>query len=158
MGKGKRFSLYLLLTLLALAFLYLGAKYGVYLKLLRSRTYDPYPYYIFSAMFPILFGMVLALPNLWREFRKPGKWTMDWVKLLAIGIPTLLVNLNLVLIALTPVGKIKYFTTYNPFIEVMITDKTVIALSGTIFGYVLISSFNKKYMELYDSSKTADFT
>lgn len=69
---------------------------------------------------------------------------MDWIKLLAIGAPTLLLNLNLILIAFTPIGKIKYFTTYNPFTEVMITDESVISLCGAILGYILISSFSKR--------------
>ncbi|MEA4902525.1 hypothetical protein [Desulfitobacterium sp.] len=145
MSKGKRFSLYLLFTILVLIFLYLGFRYEINLRIQTGKTYSsPAQYYFYSALFPILVGIILALPGLIREFRKIGKWSMDWIKLLAIGVPTLLLNLNLILIAFTPIGKIEYFTTFNPFIEVMITDESVISLCGAIFGYILISSFSKR--------------
>lgn len=144
MSKGKRFSLYLIFAISVLIFMYLGFRYGVDLRIQTGKTYSsPVPYYLYSALFPILVGIVLALPRLIREFRKTGKWLMDWVKLLAIGAPTLLLNLNLILIAFTPIRKIKYFATYNPFTEAMVIDKSVISLCGAIFGYILISSFYK---------------
>lgn len=151
MSKGKRFSLYLLFTISALIFLYLGFRYEVNLRIQTRKTYNPTAYDIFSALFPILFGIVLALPRLIREFQKVGKWSMDWIKLLAIGTPTLLLNLSLILIAYTPIVKTKYFATYNPFTEVIVTDKSVISLCGAIFGYILISSFTKKVISKTDS-------
>lgn len=153
MSKGKRFTLYLLFTISVLIFLYVGFRYEVNLRIQTGKTFSsPVPYYLHSALFPILVGIVLALPRLIQESRKTGNWSIDWIKLLAIGAPTLLLNLNLILITSTPIGKIKYFTTYNPFTELMIIDKSVISLCGAIFGYILISSFNKKVANKPDSN------
>lgn len=143
MDKFKRFLLYFLLTIIILVFLYLGIRYEVTLRIQTGKNYNPAKYYLFSALFPILFGIILALPNLIREYKKLGKWSIDWIKLLAIGVPNLLLNLSLILIAYTPIRKSGYFSTYNPFTEVMVVDKTVISLCGIVFGFILISSFNK---------------
>ncbi|MDA8222604.1 hypothetical protein [Desulfosporosinus sp.] len=92
------------------------------MRIQTGKTFETGPYYIYSALFPILVGIVLALPRLIQEFRKMGKWSIDWIKLLAVGTPTLLLNLSLILIAYTPIVKIKYFAMYNPFTEVMVID------------------------------------
>ncbi|HHY28634.1 MAG TPA: hypothetical protein GX523_18200 [Desulfitobacterium dehalogenans] len=159
--KSRRFAQYLLLTIILLVVLLWGAKYGAGLRILGAKTYNQIPYLVFASLFSIVFGIVLAIPHRIKEFSKIGKWTVDWMKLLAIGLPTILLNLSLILIILTPIGKLKYFTYYNPFIEVMITDSRVITLSGVFFGYIIISSLNKRVIsnpELVEPSKPADFT
>ncbi|AHF08400.1 hypothetical protein [Desulfitobacterium metallireducens] len=143
MSKWKQFFSYFIFIVLILILLYLGIRYEVTLRFQASKIYNPMYYYIFTSLFSILFGIALALPRLFYGLKKTGNWSLDWIKLLAIGTPTLLLNLSLILIAYTPVGKIKYFMTYNPFIEMMMTDESMISLCGTIFGYILISSFNK---------------
>jgi len=161
MRKSRRFAQYLLFTIIFLVVLLWGAKYGVGLRILGAKTYNQIPYLAFSSLFSIVFGIVLAIPHRIKEFSKIGKWTVDWMKLLAIGLPTILLNLSLILIILTPIGKLKYFTYYNSFIEVMITDNRVITLSGIFFGYILVSSLNKRVInnsELVEPSKPADFT
>lgn len=155
MSKGKRFSLYLLFTISVLVFLYLGFRYEVNLRIQTAKTYtSPAPYYLYSSLFSILVGIILALPGLIRELQKVGKWSMDWIKLLAIGAPTLIVNLNLVIIAFTPIGKIKYFTTFSPFTEVMVIGKSLISLCGVIFGYILFSSVYKVDSDKYEVTYT----
>lgn len=151
MGNGKRFALYLLFTIAALVLLFWGAKYQVELKIFGTKNFNHLPYYFFSALFPILFGLALAIPNLFQEFHKIGKWEIDWVKLLAIGVPALLLNLSLVLMVTTPMEFIDYLAPLYPlFFEVMIMDNIIITFSGTIFGYMLISSLSKEVMNKTD--------
>jgi len=141
MGKGKRFCLHFLFAIFILVFLFFGAKYGLELQLTKKLSNS---YRVFSVLFPIMFGIVLALPNLFTEFRSKGKWIMDWVKVLAIGVPTFLMSLFCVLLLFTPFGKIEYFSTFsNPLVYVMFYENMMTILSGTIFGYVFISSFKK---------------
>jgi hypothetical protein len=141
MNRGKRFIRYFLFTILALVFLFWGANYGFVLK---KQAQNIYYYYFFSALFPIIYGIILALPKLFKEKYKNGCWSIDWIKFLAIGTPTILIDLSLVLVALTPIGHTNYFSTLNPFIEILILDRMVISLSGIIFGYILITSFKRR--------------
>lgn len=141
MSKRNRFWLHFLYVIFILVFLFFGANYGLELKVAEKLSKS---YRFFYTLFPILFGIVLALPNLFIEYRSIGKWTIDWVAFLAIGVPTLLISLFCVMILYTPLNKIEFFTSLsNPLVYVMFYDNLMTVLSGTIFGYVFITSFKR---------------
>lgn len=136
----KRFLTHFLFTILFLIILYLGFWYKFTLKFLVAKSLNPFYYLLFSALFPIVIGIILGFPRFFNTVKKPGKWSIDFIKLSAIGIPTLLINLSLILITYTPV---KFFYIPTIFNLIMGSDSSIVSLCGTIFGYLLISSFDK---------------
>lgn len=93
----KRFMGYLFYILFVGAIMYWGFIFGQNLKIQAGRTFHPFPLYIFMALYPIVIGMLLAVPGLLQRFHQEGKWRIDWQMLVPVGIPTFLYNINLVL-------------------------------------------------------------
>ncbi|WP_228552358.1 hypothetical protein [Gracilibacillus salitolerans] len=118
--------------------IFFGAKYQFYLGEEASQTFEMIPYLIFVTIFPILIGMLLRLPKLIIEVKDKKRWTFDWLKLVAIGIPALY-------IALLPVMPFTLAGTRLLFAkEVMLTDNTtLITTAGIVFGYVLLDILKK---------------
>lgn len=90
-------------------------------------------YYIFSIVFTILLGIALGIPFFAKKYHEDGKWGVKWLKLLAIGLPALVLSLILPRYILIPhyYGQyIKLFSNINPF--------------GAVFGFVLITSLTKE--------------
>jgi len=133
--KGKRFALCLFLIIVALLFLYWGAN-SIWLLQRWKETYNSIhidQYFIFSNVFTILLGIILGIPFFLKKYHQQGKWEIKWIKLLAIGVPTLLLGLILprdVLIPHYHGEYIQLFRNNNPF--------------GAIFGFVLITSLTKE--------------
>ncbi|WP_088186755.1 hypothetical protein [Desulfosporosinus sp. FKA] len=131
----KRFMCYLLYTLLVGIAIYWGVKYGQYLKIQAGRTFKLYSSYVFIACFPIVIGMLLAVPGLVSSFKQEGKWIIDWQMLLPVGVPTLVFNFSLLL--------------NNPFLykfdwyRLIFSDTRVYDISGIVCGYVLLSSLKR---------------
>ncbi|WP_425807448.1 hypothetical protein ACHOLT_09200 [Desulfitobacterium sp. Sab5] len=154
MSKGKRFAQYLFFLIVVLLLIYWGTKYGLKLKLTLKETYsiaDTFQYYIVSAVFPILFGLVLGIPAFLRKLQQQGKWVIDWMKLLVIGVPTLLLDLSMLfysIVAFYAQDKVGFFIRINPFFQVMTMDNRVITLSGIVFGYILICSLTKESSDI----------
>lgn len=154
MVKGKRFAQYLFFLIVVLLFIYWGTKYGIKLKLDLRETYniaDTFQYYLFLAVFPILLGIILGIPDFLRKLQLQKEWVIDWLRLLVIGIPTLLLDLSRLLymiVANYAEDSVGFFISINPFYEVMVMDNGVITLSGIVFGYVMISSFTKESLDI----------
>jgi len=104
---------------------------------LRERSaivFDIKPYIIFASIFSIFMGMLLRLPKLILEIKDKRKWSIDWVKVLVIGIPS-------IYIAMIPLLAIVYGKNLLFFNEIMLLgDFTFTSIAGVIFGYVLLDS------------------
>ena len=139
LSNRRRFLWYLLYTVFLGSVLLLGSEYTNALKKMAASTYHSLPYMIFSIIFPWLFGTLLALPHLVKSYQQQGHWYYDWVKLLAIGLPALY-------IALFQVAYYSQLTTWMPkTIQVLfLTSNFSHTVCGLIFGYVLISSLEKR--------------
>lgn len=85
----KRFIYYFSWVLVIVFICYLGSRYYLSLKAIAESTFDYKGIFIFNLIFPILMGMLLKFPGLIKDIQHQKKWTFDWVKLLAIGTPTL---------------------------------------------------------------------
>lgn len=120
-------------------FLVKGMEWERDLKLLAGTTYNPYPHLVFLSIFPIIIGTFLAIPDFINKTKNQGNWYFDWVKLIAIGIPTLYVAISPALY-FSPIGK------YLPKIGsvMLFYSSTPLIVCGIIFGYILLSSFNKQ--------------
>ena len=88
----------------------------------------------------MVIGILLAILNLYRNFKKQGVWRLDWIKFIAIGIPTFY-------LAVFPAT---YFYPIRKYIpdtigNIMLTHSMFPqSLSGVIFGYLLIIVIAKR--------------
>ena len=100
---------------------------------------------VFSSIFPIIIGMFLALPNLISKAREQGSWTIDWVKLITIGIVSLFLAMAQIM-CFSPIGH------YAPKLYLWLSrfNSQAVTISGVVFGYLVFSipqkSIEDKYM------------
>ncbi|WP_342598020.1 hypothetical protein MHB48_10360 [Psychrobacillus sp. FSL H8-0483] len=134
----KRFMYYFIWVLIIFIICYLGSQYYMRLKAIAESTFDYKGTLIFYFVFPILMGMLLKLPGLVKDIKQQKKWTFDWVKLLAIGTPTLY-------IATIPIWTYKSFGEHFLFADYFrITIFTpFITVAGIVLGYCLLDVLKK---------------
>jgi hypothetical protein len=120
--------------------MYWGFILGQDIRVQAGRTFNLYPSYIFMALYPIVIGMVLAVPGLIQRFYQEGKWRIDWQMLVPVGIPTFLYNINLVLSLISHKPLLFKYDWY----KIMLSDPRSLDISGIVCGYVLLSSLIRK--------------
>ena len=109
-----------------------------------GRTFKPWPLYIFMIVFPVVIGLLLAVPHLLHESRKKGRWRYDWVKFLAVAIPALYILLSL------PLRVIPFFNPLAQFLYplnsyfVNIMQPTSLNFVGIAVGYFALSVLYKE--------------
>ncbi len=135
----KRFLYYVTCTVVIGIMLYMGTKYQIHLKEESTQTFELMPFIIFTALFPIVIGMLLRLPKLMIEIKEKKTWTFDWIKIVAIGLPSLYV-------ALIPIFAFSSFGSNFPLANniVLFGDKAITTIAGLIFGYVLLDSLKEE--------------
>ncbi|WP_053367968.1 hypothetical protein [Bacillus sp. FJAT-27245] len=134
----KKFLHYLGSTLFVCIILYMGMKYHFHLKKEAEATYQMLPLLFFAVVSPIVIGMVLRLPKLILEILERKRWTFDWAKIVAVGLPALYV-------AMLPYVYYTQIGGHLPLAkEFAILEYSAIpTAAGIIFGYVLLDSFKK---------------
>ena len=65
---------------------------------------------------------------------RKGSWKVDWVALLAMGLPVLLVAITPMLVNLSFEGQLVASILLHP---------SLVTVAGILFGFVLVTSFNK---------------
>ncbi len=117
--------------------LYLGMGYQVRLREESATTYNLMPFILFATIFPIFIGFLLRLPKLIIEIKEKKQWSFDWIKVAAIGIPSLY-------LAMIPILAI-YFGMNLLFAKefMLLGDTTFTSIAGVVFGYVLLDSLKK---------------
>ena len=134
----KRFMHYFIRFLCIGFICYLGSQYSISLKFIaQEKFYDKF-FFMYSIAFPIIIGMLLKFPLLLKDIKQQKKWTFDWAKFLAIGIPTFLIVSFPAWIytvwTYTSLGDYSVFmnllniATYTPFATI----------AGVVFGYCLL--------------------
>ncbi|ART75014.1 hypothetical protein B4U37_02670 [Sutcliffiella horikoshii] len=131
----KKFFRYFVWTIVIGLIYYAGLRYELYLLNEAQMNYNFWPQVIFAALFPILIGILLRLPKLIKEIQQEKVWSVNWMKLLAVGLPTLYVSLVPVLLL---TGLFKYI----PF-AMDIIHFDFATLAGVVFGYVLLDSLKE---------------
>jgi hypothetical protein len=119
---------------------YFGMEYQAHLKSEARMTAEMVPLLIFETIFPIIIGMLLRVPKLIKEIMEKRLWTFDWVKIVAIGLPTLYITFLPLLSFTTSFGMNLIFSYEILFLGE--PAKTIMA-TGIIFGYVIIDSLKK---------------
>jgi hypothetical protein len=112
-----------------------------YLTNLFSSTYDPTYYWTFLSLYPILVGVMLALPRLVKLFGQEGSWKIDWIPLLVVGFPSLLVAIALI-ICLAEFAQTWRITTL-----IFMHSPNLTYVAGILFGFVLVSSLGRQKSE-----------
>lgn len=131
---------YLLYVVILIALLYWGSVYLDRIKTLVALNYNPEFHFTATSILLIFIGMYIALPGLIKRISRPGTWTIDWVRLIITGLPTLYV-------AFWP---LIYFVPPFQFLHLEFTRILTMysllpqTVCGIVFGYTLLSSINKK--------------
>ncbi len=144
LNKIKRFVIYFIYILVVGYLIMKGNDFFRYLREVYLIKYDPTYLWIWFAVFPILVGILLALPYLLSIINKPGKLQFDWVKFLAVGIPSFYAAITpiYILICLNHPEFVLKLSDY-----IFMLHERLIVISGVVFGFVLVSSFYKKELK-----------
>lgn len=129
----KRFLYYIGWILLIGFLLYLGTKYYLFLKEEARTTFISDFFVMYNMVFTIIIGMLLKFPMLLQEIRLKKKWTFDWVKLLAFGIPTLYI-VTIPFWANSSFGQQFLFSNYSR----IVIGTPMITVAGVVLGYCLL--------------------
>lgn len=143
----RKFWRYFFWTVVIGFIYYAGSRYELHLIEHGQMNYNFWPSVIFATIFPISIGILLRLPKLIKEIKQEKAWSVNWIKLLAVGLPTLYV-------ALVPLLSLTIMYKYLPFaIYIIHLDLTMIA--GVIFGFVLLDSLKEDSKEEEDTIQMA---
>lgn len=96
---------------------------------------DPRVRLLYISFFPIAIGIFIALPQFISTIRRKSDIRFNWIKFVSIGLPTLYVSM-LPLIYYS-IGK------PLPFATLLLQYSMLHTLSGVVFGYLLLTSFEK---------------
>lgn len=128
-----------------LVFIYLlGERYLLSLKQYSATNFNVIPQMIFSTLFPIAIGLLIAFPKFIIEFRKKGNWKLDWVKFIAIGIPILYFAIFPLVLALSILGGDSNLPLLNGLYRYPLSMYLPNELSGVVLGYLLLTVPCKK--------------
>ncbi len=131
----KNFFKYFFWTVVIGFIYYAGSRYELQLLNEAQMNYNFWPQVIFAVLFPILIGILLRLPRLIKEIQEEKAWSVNWMKLLAVGLSTLYVSL-------VPVLSLTGLFRYMPF-AMDIIHLDLATLAGVVFGYVLLDSLKE---------------
>ncbi|MGO0061085.1 hypothetical protein ACTID9_13880 [Brevibacillus fluminis] len=133
MRSFKRFGILLGYTVLLFAAMYAYQLFEMHVRQVAQTTFDMLPYIVHSTFAPMILGLLFGLPRMLEMQQKPGKWQIDWLKLLVLGIPfcyCATVFLSAVYI--------------QPFFPFGFETQWLSKICGVAFGYLLLTSFTKK--------------
>ncbi|MHB8918576.1 MAG: hypothetical protein ACYC4H_11170 [Desulfocucumaceae bacterium] len=118
--------------------LFSGAEYLELTKKMAGNTYSGYLVLVYMTFFPVLIGLLLAVPNFISTARKPGIWGFDWIRFISVWLPAFYITI-FTLLSFTSVGKYLPFGGY-------ILSKNLIphTVAGVVSGYLLLALFKKK--------------
>ncbi|HHY26118.1 MAG TPA: hypothetical protein GX523_05075 [Desulfitobacterium dehalogenans] len=134
----KRILFYLLYAVSFIILIQFGITYILKLKLLTSKTYNPYPSWTFKIALSVLIGLILGLPEFIRRYKKPGKWRIQWERLLIVGLPALFFTFSHFI----------YFSSLGKYLSLILKpwvfESHGVIISGILLGYTIIISIDKK--------------
>jgi len=127
----KRFLYLLAWTVVVGHLFYWGMKWRYQLEQVANAEAKLLPIVLFSIIFPIIMGVLFRLPQLIIEIQNNKKWTFDWSKFIAIGLPTLLILI---------IYSISYLGIIPAIHLILISGSTLATTAGIVFGYILLDS------------------
>lgn len=134
-NKTKLYGLYLLVITLFVILNYLLNQYVN--NKLASTYYINLLLHLLTQVMPIIFGGLLGLEHIIKEFNSEGKWFFDSNKFVIIGLPSLIIAFLPTFLRL---GIIFAYGKITIFLLTIAATKML----NILFGYILITSFSKK--------------
>lgn len=133
----KRFLSYLIWTLAIGFVLYYGMQLQEQIVEHSKMTFNPLPRQAYIALFPVVIGLLINLPNFVRHLKNKTSWTYDWVKFTAIGLPTLYIVV-MTFLPFSPLGAGRVTVPSHLFFS----ETTFTTVAGLVFGYIVLASFH----------------
>lgn len=115
------------------------------LKRAYSMDFDPAGTFMFMSIFPIIVGILLALPQFFTSYMHKGAWKVDGVALLAMGLPALLVAITPMVVTSPLLADFSFGAQVIGFIVGF--HPTLVTVAGILFGFVLVTSFSRQESE-----------
>ncbi len=140
--KYKKAIPYMIYILLFYFILYLGAFYSYKIIEYSKSTFKLVPMDIYLTFYPIILGLLAAIPSIYNEMKKSGKWKINWIKFIVIGVSSFFIGISrMYLFIETFLGLI----IIPDFLRFILEYKynTPIIISGFIFGFIILDSFQK---------------
>lgn len=134
--KTTRFAAYIGYVILVVFVLKLLFQYEHILQEQSKVTFDYFSSLLYSSLYPLLIGLLFALPKFIQALKGEGRWNFDWLKFTAIGLPALF-GAAVFLIYFSPIGK------YLPPMLIGIFGTKFSTICGIVFGYLALSCFQK---------------
>jgi hypothetical protein len=131
--KIKRFLFYFTSTVVIGIIFYVGMDYQVRVKEEATSTFNMEVYVIFATIFSIFIGCLLRLPKLIIEIKEEKRWSFDWIKVVAIGIPSLYITM-------IPFLSFHWVDLLFAKELMLLGDTVFTTTAGIVFGYVLFDS------------------
>lgn len=133
--KIKRIIRNLTYVIVVGAVLFIGVEIEMFLKQKIFRDLNGWIFFmVFQSAAPFIIGLILGIPHWLSNFRKEGKWTYDWIRLLTIGVPALLAASIPCLHYVTPAMARAVSGNYA-----LIADT-----GGIVAGFVILTSARKR--------------
>lgn len=136
--KIKNAKFYIIYSIIILLFI-ISSGYALRkLSTFAREAFQPLPLYRTSFTVLFLFGGILGLESLLNEKNKDGKWSLNLLKLIVLGLPSLLV----IIWHWFPI--IFGILLINARFPSIINHSIIYNLSVILFGWVLTTSIYKK--------------
>jgi hypothetical protein len=97
-----------------------------------NEYYKVYPWQIFIVLMYIPIGIYLGLPKFLTEFKKTGRWRIDFYKIVLIVLPMLYISFYW------------YYPFSYPIPNILAYTKPVFDFGTILSGFFLINSFTKE--------------
>lgn len=134
----KRLSYYLGWTIVIGFIIYAGARYQLLLQQKASANFTLMPIILYSFIFSIVIGILLRLPGLINEIKRNKQWTFDWIKFVAVGLPSFVIALFYVVMYYLPEGILSFVPQ-----AIFLVSPTIQMLAGGVFGFILLDCLKK---------------
>ncbi|WP_169792883.1 hypothetical protein [Lentibacillus amyloliquefaciens] len=135
----RRFIYYFAWTIGIGFIIYLGMRYQIRLEEEAKKNFELLPVVLFATLFPIVIGLFLRVPKLIIEMKQDKQWGFDWVKFIAIALPSLYI-ITFSILSYTPLGK---NFTWLPDI-IIFSSPTIQVIAGVVLGYTFLDSLMKE--------------
>jgi hypothetical protein len=134
-------------------FVHYGGVLGAQLRREMGQDFNPQTMLIFTAVFPMLAGILLGVPHFLSSVKSSGTWRFNLPKFLIVGIPALIGNWGIFFFYLNPENKAaELFSWAN------VWGVQGITVCGILFGYTLLTVMEKRENQnIFIDKKTGFF-
>jgi len=139
----KKTIAYLGYVLGLMLLVYYGVNYQEELHIVAGRNFNPLPPMQFSYVYSLMIGIYIALPRFISVLAMKGKLAVNWLKILIIGIPTLLISASGILTYYFVSAQLNSLMGWV-YLKYNMKGTTLI---GVTCGYMLLNSIAKKEIE-----------